>query len=56
MAKQATETVSVRLEGEDVQTLAALVAEERLSKSDIIRRALRIYAEKLGLLTKPKKR
>lgn len=54
MAKQATETVSVRLEGDDVQTLAALVEVERLSKSDVIRRALRSYAERLGVLPKPK--
>lgn len=56
MAKQTTQTVSVRLEGDDVDVLSALVAEERLSQSDVIRRALRSYAEKLGLLTKPKKR
>lgn len=54
MVKQGTDTVSVRLEGDDVQTLAALVEVERLSKSDVLRRALRAYAEKL--LPKPKKK
>jgi len=53
---KATETVSVRLEGDDVQTLAALVKVERLSKSDILRRALRAYAEQLGAVPAKKRK
>jgi len=53
--KQDSETVSLRLDGEDSQTLADLVKVEKLSKSDVIRRALRAYAEKLGVLRKPKR-
>jgi len=47
-----TETVSLRLEAEDSEILADLVKVEKLSKSDVIRRALRAYAEKLGVLRK----
>ena len=55
VAKQDPETVSLRLDSEDSQTLADLVKVEKLSKSDVIRRALRAYAEKLGV-TKPKRK
>lgn len=55
MAKQDSETVSLRLDNEDSQTLADLVKVEKLSKSDVIRRALRAYAEKLGV-AKPKRK
>jgi len=48
--------VCVRFEGEDLEILEALIAEERLSRSDVVRRAVRAYADKLGLLPKRKKR
>lgn len=44
----------VRLEGDDLETLDRLIEVERLTRSDVIRRAIRAYAEQL--LTKPKKR
>jgi Ribbon-helix-helix protein, copG family len=55
VAKQDPETVSLRLDHEDSQTLADLVKVEKLSKSDVIRRALRAYAEKLGVVRKPRR-
>ena len=48
--------VCVRFEGDDLEALEALIVEERLSRSDVIRRAVRAYAEKLGVLPKRKKR
>lgn len=54
VAKQDPETVSLRLDSEDSKILADLVAAEKLSKSDVIRRAIRAYAERLGVL-RPKK-
>jgi len=45
--------VTVRLEGEDLEALDALVELERLSRSDVLRRAIRAYAEKLKV---PKRR
>ena len=54
MAKQEPVMVSARFEGEDLETLEALVAAERLSRSDVIRRAVRAYAAQLGVKPKPK--
>ena len=48
--------VCVRFESDDLEVLEALIAEERLSRSDVVRRAVRAYAEKLGVLPKRKKR
>jgi Arc/MetJ-type ribon-helix-helix transcriptional regulator len=45
--------ISFRLEGEDIDVLEGLVAAERLSQSDVIRRALRAYASEIGVLPKP---
>lgn len=41
--------VSARFEGEDLEILRALVVEERLTRSDVIRRAVRAYAKQLGV-------
>ena len=48
--------VCVRFEGPDLEALKALMDEERLSRSDVVRRAVRAYAEKLGVSPKRKKR
>jgi len=55
LAKAEYEMVSARFERDDLKTLEALMAEERLSRSDVIRRAVRAYAEKLGILPKRKR-
>lgn len=47
--------ISMRLEGDDIDVLEGLVAAERLSQSDVIRRALRAYAGQLGVMPKPTK-
>lgn len=50
--------VCARFEPDDLEVLTVLVEYERLSKSDVIRRAVRAYAEQLGLLkprAKPKR-
>ncbi|MCL4748912.1 MAG: ribbon-helix-helix protein, CopG family [Myxococcales bacterium] len=39
---------TMRLDDEDRALLEACVAREKLSKSDIMRRALRAYAETIG--------
>jgi hypothetical protein len=46
--------VSLRLEGEDAQLLTALIEAERLSRSDVVRRAIRAYAAQLGVGPKPR--
>ena len=56
VSKTDSEMVCVRLEGEDLEALEASIAEERLSRSDVIRRAIRAYAVKLGVLPKPKRK
>jgi len=48
--------VCVRFEGPDLDVLEALIDAERLSRSDVVRRAVRAYAEKLGVNPKRKKR
>lgn len=45
--------VSLRLEGDDLEALDALIEIERLSRSDVIRRAIRAYANQLGVSPKP---
>lgn len=40
---------AIRFEGEDLVLLKALEAEERLSRSDVVRRAVRAYAKQLGV-------
>lgn len=48
---------AVRFEGEDLELLLALEAEERLTRSDVIRRAVRAYAKQFGIsVPKPRRR
>ena len=55
MAKADNDTmVTVRFEGDDLQTLDALVEFERLTRSDVIRRAVRAYGIQLGVAAPPK--
>jgi hypothetical protein len=55
VAKNDPAMVCARFEPDDLEVLASLVDFERLSKSDVIRRAVRAYADQLGLLkAKPK--
>ena len=55
MASEEPVMVSARFEGDDLALLEALVAEERLTRSDVIRRAVRSYAKQLGVSVKPTK-
>lgn len=48
--------IGLRLDEEDRALLEACAAAEKLSKSDILRRALRAYAANLGITSKPEKR
>jgi hypothetical protein len=48
--------VGLRLDEEDLALLEALVAAEKLSRSDILRRALRAYAKALGVTPQPKRK
>jgi hypothetical protein len=48
------EMVSVQLQGEDLEILRALVDKERLTRSDVLRRAIRSYAEQLGVRVQKK--
>jgi Arc/MetJ-type ribon-helix-helix transcriptional regulator len=48
---------NLRLDSRDRALLDALVEHERLNKSDVVRRAIRHYAEHLGVTaTKPRKK
>ena len=47
--------VAVRLDAEDLQILEALEKEERLSRSDTLRRAIRARAVELGVLPEARK-
>ena len=55
MAEARYRMISLRLEGMDIDVLEALVSAERLTQSDVIRRALRAYAADLGVGPKPVK-
>ncbi len=48
--------VGLRLSLDELALLDALAAQEERSRSDVVRRAIRAYAEKLGVKTKPAKR
>jgi hypothetical protein len=48
--------IGLRLDDEDRALLEACSKREKLSKSDILRRALRDYAVKLGVTVDPPKR
>jgi hypothetical protein len=48
--------VGLRLSPEELALLDALAAHEERTRSDVARRAIRAYAEKLGVTVKPAKR
>lgn len=48
--------IGLRLDDEDRAILEAVSAFEKLSKSDVLRRALRAYAQSLGVAPEPAKR
>lgn len=48
--------VGLRLAPEEIELLDALAAHEERTRSDVARRAIRAYAEKLGVKVKPAKR
>ncbi|HEX2876956.1 MAG TPA: ribbon-helix-helix protein, CopG family [Polyangiaceae bacterium] len=48
--------VGIRLSPDELALLEALAAHEERSRSDVLRRAIRAYAEKLGVTVKPAKR
>jgi len=48
--------VGLRLAPDELALLDALAAHEERSRSDVVRRAIRAYAEKLGVTAKPAKR
>jgi len=48
--------VCVRFERPDLDVLEALIEAEKLSRSDVVRRAVRAYAEQLGVSPRRKKR
>ena len=49
-------TIGIRFTTEDVDLLDALAAKEERNRSDIVRRAIRAYAEKIGVESKPRKK
>ncbi|HKY34386.1 MAG TPA: ribbon-helix-helix protein, CopG family [Polyangiaceae bacterium] len=46
----------MRLPPDELALLEALAAHEERSRSDVVRRAIRAYAEKLGVKVKPARR
>jgi len=53
---QYTPINAVRLDDEDKATLDAIIAYEKLTRSDVIRRAIRAYAKQLGVNPKRKRK
>jgi hypothetical protein len=49
-------SVGLRLSPEEIALVDALAAHEERSRSDVLRRAIHAYAEKLGVTVKPVKR
>ena len=49
-------TVGIRFDLDELALLEALAAHEERSRSDVVRRAVRAYAEKLGVKVTPAKR
>jgi Arc/MetJ-type ribon-helix-helix transcriptional regulator len=50
-------TIGIRFSREDIELLDALVEKEERSRSDVVRRAIRAYAQAHGMTTtKPKKK
>lgn len=48
--------VGLRLSPDELALLDALAAHEERSRSDVVRRAIRVYAGTLGVTVKPAKR
>lgn len=48
-----SQTVALRLPPDDLALLDALTAHEERTRSDVVRRALRAYAQALGVTAKP---
>jgi uncharacterized protein (DUF1778 family) len=48
--------VGLRLSPDELALLEAIAEHEERSRSDVVRRAIRAYAEKLGVTLKPAKR
>lgn len=49
-------TTGIRFSPEELEMLDAVAAKEERSRSDIIRRAVRAYAEQAGVKLKPAKK
>lgn len=49
-------TVCVKFPPDDLAILEALAKLERLKRSDVVRRAVRVYAKKLGVPLESRKR
>ena len=47
--------MAIRLDAEDRALLEACAKADKLTKSDVIRRALRAYAKSLGVTVKPRR-
>ena len=50
------QTIGIRFSPEELELLAKLEAHEERTRSDIVRRAVRAYAEAVLKATKPKRR
>ncbi len=49
-------TIGIRFTPEELELLDALAAKEERNRSDVVRRAVRAYAESLGVKAKPSKK
>jgi Arc/MetJ-type ribon-helix-helix transcriptional regulator len=49
-------TIGIRFTPEELELLELLVAKEERTRSDVVRRAVRAYAEALGVKQKQKRR
>jgi len=47
--------IALRLDPEEIELLDALAAKEERNRSDVVRRAIKAYAEKLGVTLKAKR-
>ena len=47
--------IALRLDPDEVELLDAMTAKEERNRSDVVRRAIRAYAEKLGVRAKAKR-
>lgn len=49
-------TIGIRFTPEELELLDAIAAKEERNRSDVVRRAVRAYAEGLGVKAKPNKK